>query len=93
MEPDSYHLGSAFLYSDTEEFYINGLDSNRVRRRVQSSIETDVVRGYIHTTSYLDKLSPQLDGMMMEEIDDEETVVDDAFKSQRRPRSTLNFIV
>lgn len=80
MEPDSYHLGSAFLYSDTEEFYINGLDSNRVRRRVQSSIETDVVRGYIHTTSYLDKLSPQ---------DDEETVVDDAFKSQRRPRSTL----
>jgi RNA polymerase sigma factor (sigma-70 family) len=60
-----------------------------VRRRVQSSIETDVVRGYIHTTSYLDKLSPQLDGMMMEEVDDEEPVVDDGFISQRRPRSTL----
>ena len=66
---------------------MNGLDSNRVRRKVQTSVETNVARTYTHTSNYLDKLSPQGEGM------EEEEVVDDVFEAQddykRRPRSTL----
>mmetsp|Transcript_887 Transcript_887/g.1439 ORF Transcript_887/g.1439 Transcript_887/m.1439 type:complete len:590 (-) Transcript_887:73-1842(-) len=86
-ETDSFHLGTFIHYSDTEEFYVNGLDSNRVRRKVQTSVETNVARTYTHTSNYLDKLSPQGEGM------EEEEVVDDVFEAQddykRRPRSTL----
>lgn len=87
-EPDSFHLGTFIHYSDTEEFYVNGLDSNRVRRKVQTSIETNVARAYSQTSNYLDQLSPQVEG-----LEEEEEVVDDVFEAhdetKKRPRSTL----
>ena len=86
-EPDSFHLGTFIHYSDTEEFYVNGLDSNRVRRKVTTSVETDVVRAYTHTSNYLDQLSPQVDGVEEEEaVADVLETYDD---KKRRPRSTL----
>lgn len=87
-EPDSFYLGTFVQYSDTEEFYVNGLDSNRVRRKVQTSVETNVSRTYTHTSNYLDQLSPQGEGM-----EEEDAVEDVVFEThddkKRRPRSTL----
>ena len=86
-EPDNFHLGTFIHYSDTEEFYVNGLDSNRVRRKVQTSVQTDIVRAYTHTSNYLDQLSPQMEGL------EEEEAVADVLEThddkKRRPRSTL----
>eukprot|EP00986_Skeletonema_menzelii_P001366 scaffold366_cov153-Skeletonema_menzelii.AAC.28 len=86
-EPDSFHLGTFIHYSDTEEFYVNGLDSNRVRRKVQASVETDVVRAYTHTSNYLDQLSPQVEGLEEEEA--VTNVLETHYDKERRPRSTL----
>ena len=67
---------------------MNGLDSNRVRRKIQTSIETHVARAYTHTSNYLDQLSPQAEGLEVDEV------VDDVFGEshdvqKRRPRSTV----
>ena len=85
-EPDSFHIGTEFQYSDTEEFFINALDSNRVRRKVQSSIETNVARSYAyaHTSKYLDQLSPQVGGM-----EDAGYDFDSHAENKKRPWSTL----
>ncbi len=66
---------------------MNGLDSNRVRKKVLTSVETNVVRAYTHTSNYLDQLSPHIEGVEGEEV--VANVPETYDDKKKRPRSTL----